>query len=188
MLVAITAASVISTETTSTTTEEDYQQMLEDAANEISRYLLVKERLGKYTNINGERQIEKIALWITPLVDQDFDMSQLTIELNNGESVMMLTYTGSNPMESNCIFEQSIWNSLNGSNFGLIPIIDLDDSIINYDTMNDASDNAWLVFKLPSGMTMNKYDEMIVKIIPSSGVAISLHLKASFSTKSIVQL
>jgi archaellin len=188
MLVAITAASVISTETTSTTTEEDYQQMLEDAANEVSRYLLVKEQMGKFSDIDGEKQIEKIILWITPLVKQDIDMSQLTIELNNGESVMVLTYVGSNQRESSSIFEQSIWNSLDGNNFGLISIIDLDESLVNNDAFNDASDNAYLAFKLPTGMTMSKYDEMIVKLVPSSGIARTLYLKAPMPMKSIVEL
>jgi len=188
MLVAITAASVLSEEATSTTTEEDYEQMLEDAVNEISRYLLVKEQLGKYSNFNGERQIEKIVLWITPLVEQDIDMSQLTIELNNGESLMMLTYSDSNSMESNSIFEQSIWDSLDGTNFALIPIIDLDDSLVNSDAFNDASDNAYLVFELPTGMTMSKYDEMVVKLVPSLGIARTLYLKVPFSTKNVVPL
>ena len=188
ILVAITAASVISTETTSTTTEEDYQQMLEDAANEVSRYILVKEQLGKFSNINAEKQIEKIVLWITPLVKQDIDMSQFTIELNNGDSVMILTYVDSNQMESNSMFEQSIWDNIDGTNFGVIPIIDLDESIVTNDVLNDASDNAYLAFKLPTGMTMNKYDEMIVKLVPSSGIARTLYLKAPMPMKSIVEL
>ena len=185
MLVAITAASVISTETTDTTTEEDYEQMLEDAANEVSRYLLVKDQLGRF---NEDQQIEKIVLWLTPLVEQDIDISQLTIELNNGESVMMLTYSGSNPRESNDIFEQSIWDDIDGTNFGLIPVIDLDDSLVNNNAFDDASDNAYLVFKLPTGMMMNKYDEMVVKLVPSSGIARTLYLKAPMPMKSIVEL
>lgn len=188
MLVAITAASVISEEATTTETEEDYQQMLEDAANEVSRYILVKEQMGKFSDINSERQIQKIILWITPLVDQDIDISQLTIELNNGESVMVLTYYDSNHIESNSIFEQSIWDNLDGTNFGLISIIDLDESLVNSDALNDASDNAYIAFKLPTGMTLSKYDEMVVKLVPSSGIARTLFLKVPFSTKNIVSL
>lgn len=187
MLITITVAGVVTDDTTSTTTEEDYEQMLEDAVNEISRYILIKEQLGKYSDINGELKIEKIVLWITPLVEQNTDLSELTIELNNGESVMLLTYYGnSNPRESSNIFEQSIWDNLNGTNFGFIPIVDLDDSIVNYNALNDASDNAYLVFKLPNEMTMSKYDEMVVKLIPSAGISRHIYLKAPMPMKSVI--
>jgi len=189
MLITVTVAGVVTDETTSTTTEEDYEQMLEDAVNEISRYILVKEILGKFSNINGERQIEKIFLWITPLFEQYIDLSQLTIELNNRESVMMLTYSGiSNPMESGDVFEQSIWDSLNGTNFGLISIIDLDDSIVNNAALDKAGDHVGVVLKLPNGMTMSKYDEMVLKLVLPVGVVRTLYLKVPFSTKSIVPL
>ena len=189
MLIAITAASVLTEETTSAPTDEDYEQMVEDAVNEISRYILVKEQIGKYSSIEGEQKIQKIVLWLTPLVSQDIDFSQMTIELINGESLMTLTYLGnSNPRENCNIFEHSIWDNLDGTNFALISIVDLDNSIVDYNTFNDASDNAYLVFKLPNDMAMNKYENMVVKLFPSSGVTRSIYIKAPIPINSVVTL
>ena len=187
MLIGITVASVITGENTGATTEEDYDQMTEEIIDEISTYIQIKDQKGKYCEINGERRIDKIALWVTPLVSQVIDVSQLTIQLNNGETVMFLVYDGNaENLESNSVFGHPIWNNIDGSNFGFISVIDLDGSLVDYDTINDCSDNAYVVFRLPNDMTMTKHEKLIVTLFPSTGITRTTILEAPLPIKPVV--
>jgi archaellin len=187
MLIGITVASIITGENTGTTTEENYDQMTEEVIDEISTYIQIKDQKGKYYEINGKQRIEKIALWISPLVTQEINVSQLTIQLNNGETVMFLMYNGNaENLESSSIFGHPIWNNMDGSNFGFISIIDLDGSLVDYNTINDCSDNAYVVFKLPSDMTMLKNEKLIVTLFPSTGITRTTILEAPLPIKTVV--
>ena len=187
MLIGITVASVITGENTGATTEENYDQMTEEIIDEISTYIQIKDQKGKYSEINGERRIDKIALWISPLVSQVIDVSQLTIQLNNGETVMFLVYDGNaENLESNSVFGHPIWNNIDGSNFGFISVIDLDGSLVDYDTINDCSDNAYVVFRLPNDMTMTKHEKLIVTLFPSTGITRTTILEAPLPIKPVV--
>jgi len=187
MLTGVTVASVINGETTGTTTEQDYEQIIEEAIDEISTIILIKDQKGKVNEINGERTVDKIALYITPLVSQEIDMSNLNIQLNNGETLMFLSYDGNaENLGSNSIFGHPIWNDIDGSNFGFISIIDLDGSLVNFDSLNDCSDNAYLVFELPEDMTLAKHDKLTITLFPSTGISNTAVLKTPLLIDSIV--
>ena len=187
ILIGITVASVILGDAVGTTTEEDYDQLLEETIDEISTYLLIKDQKGKYYDISGEQRIEKIALWITPLVSQEIDISQLTIQLYNGETVRILTYNGNAEyLESNLLFEHSIWSNITGDNFGFISIIDLDGSLVGYNAINEDSDNAYVLIRLPEDMTLAKRESIIVTLFPSTGITRTTVLKAPLPIKSVV--
>lgn len=186
LLVAITVTSVVTEETTNTTTEYNYEEITEEVIKEITSYIQIKDQKGKYTNINGEQKINKIAILISPLVSQNIELPQLTIQLDNGETIRILTYYKSSKLSQQSIFEHNIWNSINGTNYGLITICDTDNSITDYNLINENSDNAYLVFKLPSDMTMNKHDKLIVTLFPASGITKTIILKAPLPIKPIV--
>jgi len=187
LLIGITVASVVTDQTTGTTTEYDVDQMTDEIINEITSYMQIKDQKGKFTEINGEQRIEKIAFLISPLLSQDIDLSQLTIQLDNGDVVRMLNYDGNaDNLNSQSIFEHDIWNSINGDNFGFITICDLDESIVDFDLINENSDNAYLVLKLPSDMTMKKYDKILVTMFPSTGIITSIFLKAPMPMSSVI--
>ena len=187
LLISMTVASVITDDTTDVTTEYDLDQMTNEIINEITSYIQIKDQKGKFFEINGKQRITKIALLISPLVSQNIDLSQLTLQLDNGETVRILTYDGNaRNLDSQSIFEHDIWTSLNGSNFGFISICDLDNSIVGHDLINENSDNAYLIFKLPSDMSMEKYDEMVVTLFPSSGITTHVILKAPMPMKSVI--
>ena len=116
MLTGVTVASVIDGETTETTTEQDYEQIVEEAIDEISTIILIKDQKGKVNEINGERRVDKLALYITPLVTQEIDISTMNIQLNNGETLGFLSYDGNaEDLGSNSIFKHPIWNDMDGS-------------------------------------------------------------------------
>ena len=185
LLIAITVASVINGDSSSsTTTEQDIDQMTQEVIDELSSYIQIRDQKGYK---NGEQRIEKIAILISPLVTQDIDVTQLTIQLDNGETVSILNYDGNTTnLESSSLFEHTIWNNLNGANFGFISIVDLDDSLLDYDVINDYSDNAYVIFKLPSSMTIEKYDTLMVTLFPSTGITRTTELFAHFSTRSVI--
>ena len=186
-LIGITVADVISGDTTDSISDQQLEQMTEEAIDELSSYILIKDQIGKYIDICGELKIEKIALWITPLVTQNIDVSQLTIQINDGNSVVLLKFgNNSENLGSNSIFDNIVWNDLNGSNFGFISIIDMDKSLVDYNTLNDCSDNAYVVFKLPDSISFKKHDKIVVTLFPSTGITRSIELKAPLPIKSVV--
>jgi archaellin len=186
-LIGITVADLISGDPNGGTSEQQLEQMTEETIEELSSYILVKDQLGKYNKLNGELKIEKIALWVTPLVSQLIDVSQLTIQINDGESIQFLKYTNkSENLGTNSLFENIIWNRLNGSNFGFISVIDMDDSLVNFHTLNDCSDNAYVVFSLPDSISFKKHNKLIVTLFPSTGITRSIELKAPLPIKSVV--
>ena len=186
LLIGMTVASVITDDTTDVTTEYDLDQMTNEIINEITSYIQIKDQKGKFSEINGEQRIIKVAILISPLVSQNIDLSHMTLQLDNGKTVRILTYATAEHLNSQSIFEHDVWDSLNESNFGFITICDLDNSIVDYNSINENSDNAYLVFKLPSDMSMEKYDEVVVTLFPSSGITTHTILKAPMPMKSVI--
>ena len=104
MLVTITAAGVMTESTTDVTTDiQDIDQLTQEVIDEISTYLQIKDQKGKFYQINDEYRIKKIAILVSPLVSQEIDMTQLTIQLDNGENVRILSYDSSAKLAFHCI-------------------------------------------------------------------------------------
>ena len=188
MLIVVTVAAVLSEETNTTSTEEqDLEQMTQEIIDEITSYIQIKDQKGKYYKTDNVQKIQKIALLISPLVSQNIDMTQLTIQIDNGEMVRMLYYnSASAKIGSQSLFEHTLWDDINAENFGLISIMDLDESITNYQVLNENRDNAYLIFKLPTDMQMSKYDTIKVTLFPSSGIKRTTILKAPMPMKSVI--
>jgi len=187
LLIAITVSSVMTEQATSTTTDYDIDQMTDEIINEITSYLQIKDQKGKYVDIDGEKRIQKIAILISPLVSQEIDLSQLTIQLDNGEIVRMLEYTNiADKINQQTLFEHNMWDILDGNSYSFITISDLDNSIVEYNILNENSDNAYLIFKLPSDMTLKKYDQLTVTLFPSSGITKIISLKAPMPMRSVI--
>ena len=186
LLIGITVTSVITEGTTDTTTEYNYEEITKEVIKEITSYLQIKDQKGKYTNTNGEQKIEKIAIMISPLVSQNIDLTQLTIQLDNGQIIRVLKYYQSSKLSQQSLFEHKLWNSINGTNYALLTICDIDNSITNYNLINENSDNAYLIFKLPPDMMMSKYDKLLVTLFPSSGITKTTILKAPMPMKPVI--
>jgi len=187
ILIGITTASVLTDSNTIFTEETNLDKITNEVIDEISTYIQIKDLKGKFYEIDGVKKIQKIAILISPLVSQEITLSKLLIQLNNGESLKILTYSSyAKSLEKNSIFEHNIWNNLGEENFGFIGISDLDDSLVNYDTINDYSDNVYIVFKLPKDMALAKHEKIIVTLFPSNGIKRVIELKAPLPIKSVV--
>jgi len=186
LLVGITVTSVITEGTSDTTTECNYEEITDELIKEITSYLQIKDQKGKYTNINEEQKIEKIAILLSPLVSQNIDLTKLTIQLDNGQTIKILKYYKSSKLTQQSLFEHKLWVTLNGTNYALLTICDTDNLIANYNLINENSDNAYLIFKLPPDMMMKKYDTLKVTLFPSSGITKTTILKAPMPMKPVI--
>jgi len=190
ILLGVVLASVIiglTSETTSATEKQNYEHIVDETIDELAIYIQIRDQKGKYYKIDDEYKIQKIALLISPLVSQDIDVTGLTIMLDNGENIRVLYYNGnSENLDSNTLFEHIIWDGLNSNEFSFITIIDDDNSIVNFNTINDYCDNAYLIFKLLPDMQLCKKDKMIITLFPSTGIDRTIFLEAPPALTSVV--
>jgi archaellin len=186
IVIAATATSVINNKN-SGISEDNIEHMLDDVLNEITTYIQIKDKIGKYYTTNGQRQIEKIALLIKPLVSQNIDISDLTIKLCNGEDIKILTYSGnSRYIGSQKLFDHEIWGKITPNNFGLIVLSDRDDSLDSHNVLN--KDMAYIIIQLSEDFAMRKGETMMVTLIPLSGTTITFELEAPLPMSKIVDL
>ena len=191
VLLGATAASVILSETDGSTPEDDLaelaDQVLDETIDEITTYIQIQDRYGKFYGENGQQKIEKIALEIKSLVSKNIDMSDLIIKLNNGEVIRTLYYSYSvESIGSNSVFEHPIWDNIDENSFGLIVIHDNDNSLVNYSAITENSDRAYLIIRLPDDMAMSKGETLSVKLVPAVGITRSIELKAPLPIKPVI--
>jgi archaellin len=151
ILIGATAASVIMSVSVNKP-QENYEEILEETIDEISTYIQIKDVLGEYNSATEEgkynlateeKYIQKIAILIKPLFSIDIDASELMIKLNNGKQIKMLYYNRqAKYISSNSLFEHTLWTTMRSTNFDFIVLLDKDQSIINYGTINDKTDIA----------------------------------------------
>jgi len=185
LLVSIVAASVITNGSGSTTSEQDVEEILNDVLDEISTYIQIKDKIGKYYTTNGIARIEKIAILIKPLISIDIDISQLNIKLCDGNTVKILSYSGNAEfLESNSLFEHPIWSNLDENNFGFLALLDKDRSLVDHDILNE--DMAYIIIKIPSDFSLTKKETITMTLFPESGIERVITLKAPPPLKPIV--
>ena len=188
ILIGATAASVIMGDT-GEDSEENYEEILNEALDEISTYIQIRDVLGKYYPVEEDQHIQKIAILIKPLFSINIDASELMIKLNNGQQIKMLYYNRQAEfIESHSLFEHPIWNNMTDTNFSFIVILDKDRSIRDYDTINDNTDMAYIVIKLSEGFTMEKGDTLEITLFPSTGITRIITVEAPMPMKQIVSL
>jgi len=193
ILLGVVAVSVLSDSTTSTNSEQDlvelYDQIVDESVDEISTYIKIPDRLGKYYGEPQKQKIEKIALMIKPLVSIDIDISELTIEICNGEKVRILSFNGeTDKIGSQSLFEHYLWDKIKEDCYSFIVTHDKDNSIIDYKTINKNSDMGFIIIKLPSDFQMKKGDVLLVSLFPGTGITRNIALVAPLPIKSVVNL
>lgn len=194
ILMGTIAASVVMGETNGSSPEDDLaeltEQTLDDALNEILPYIQIKERYGKYYGEPQQQKINKIAFGIKELVSVNINLAYLNIILNDGENIVILENSGIIEIfGSNSLFAHPIWDTIPDNTYGLIVTHDNDNSIIDYNTINENTDRIYIVFKLPNtpiNMEMSNGDSIIVKLVPLTGNSRTIELKAPLPMKSIV--
>jgi len=191
ILIGATAASVMISETNGSSPEDDLaeiaDQVVDESLDEITTYIDIRERYGKFYGAPGQLKIEKIALSIRSFISKTIDISNISISLNNGEMIKTLTYSEESKLiGSNSVFEHPIWDNITVNLFGLIVTRDIDNSLIDFHAITQSSDSAYLIIKLPEDMALSKGESIIVNIIPANGIIRSIELKAPMPIKRVI--
>jgi archaellin len=189
LLIAATVTSVMTGENSENFTIIDIEKMVNDAAIETSTYIQIKDTMGKFESIDNKQRIQKIAILIKPLFSIDVDVSDLIIKLSN-EKVIKLLQNGKQPqfINSNTLFEHTIWTNMNSNIFNFIVVLDKDKSLLNYNIINDNTDTAYIILKLSDDFAMKKGDSMTITLFPSRGVTRTISLEAPMPMNTIVSL
>ena len=196
ILLGVAAWSALSSEpeiNSTDTTDEDilelYTQVVDESINEITTYLKIIDKLGKFYGVPHQQKIEQIAIMIKPLLSNEIDISELTIKLCDGNTVRILSYSGNSAfIGSQSLFGHSLWNDLSENTFGFIVTHDKDSSIVNYNTINKNTDMAYIVIKLSEDLYMEKGDTILVSLFPGSGIQKTTILEAPLPMSSVVSL
>jgi archaellin len=187
-LIATTASSIIDPNSDDIT-EEDIEKMIKESVDDIASYINIDEILAKYEIIDQYRQIKKISIQITPLFTKQINIEDMIIELNDGNQIITqyFKYNYGN-LRDYTLFNQPIWDNLNESSFSICSILDKDESINKYNSLNDHTDRAYLLIKIPNDMMIQKGDNLKISIYPSTGVIKTLSLNIPFSIDPIVNV
>ncbi len=194
MLILITTFTVLSENSEGDTySEDELIQILEKAADEsvdeITTYLKIPYRIGKYSGTAHNQKIQQLALMIKPLLSKDINLSEITITITNGENIKIKNFNGYvNKTENYPIFEHPIWNNVTNNDFAIISTHDKDDSILKHKMFNKNTDQIFLILKLSEDFQMKKGDEIILRLSPASGIHRTITLNAPLPMKKIVEL
>ena len=188
LLIAATVASVIMGDSEDLS-EQDLEEMVNDAVDEISTYIQIKDVMGKYCSTEGEQRIQQIAVLIKSLFSVDMDASELLIKLCNGERIKMLRYgKQAEFIYSSSLFEHPTWNNMRGDTFNFVVTLDKDRSLVDHNIINDNTDMAYITIKLSEEFAMKKGDTMIITLFLSRGVTRTITVKAPLPIKQLVSL
>ena len=192
ILIGVVAMSVISSGSGDMSREdlvEFYDQVVDESVDEITTYLQITDKLGKYYGAPHQQKIEKIAIMVKPLVSIDIDVSELTIKICDGNTVKILNCSGNAAyIGSQSLFGHSLWDEITENTFGFIVTHDKDNSLVDYNTINKNSDMAYIIIKLSEDFYMEKGDIMVVSLFPGSGIKRTTILEALLPMKSVVSL
>jgi archaellin len=166
----------------------DYKKIVEDTVDGITSYLQIKEVLGKYYTLNNEKYIQKIAILIKPLYSTDIDISHLTMQITDGKQIQFLIYNGNkDSISTSSLFDYpSPKEEENG--FYLFVVHDTDESIIQYDTINDNTDLVYLVIQLTKDIILTKGEKLQISLLPQTGTIKSITVEAPLPMQQIVTL
>jgi len=142
IFIALTATSMITTETTSS--EEDLEQYVDDAINEITSYLKIQEVYATYSE-QSPYHLTKLAILATPLFHQEINLSTWIIQVQTNNALTIYTYNQtSSPLEEASVFTHDQWNTLGPHHFGILSIQDKDNSLLMYHSFSEPNDLAFL--------------------------------------------
>lgn len=188
ILIGAVSASVIITDSP-ITSEEDLTKITDEILDELCSYLQIKQIVGKYQTIQGQQRINKIAILIKPLVSQTIDLSHMTLELSDGNNYRILFYNGTaGSIRSQSLFEHPTWNNLTNGTYGLLSTIDDDNSIITTHKINDYTDMAFIIIKLPDNAALTQDTQLVLTLRPSPGIGRTVTLEAPLPIKNVVTL
>ncbi len=188
ILIGATAASVIM-DGKGDISEEDYTQMVNEVVDELSNYIKINDVVGKYDEVHGNYQIQKLAIMIRPLISTQVDTSVMTIKISDGEHLYILFPTGQVALiGTRSLFDNPLWENTPQGTFSFISIIDDDSFLIDHHVINKNTDTQFIIINLPRDVIMRYGDIMEITLIPAPGTQRTLSLEAPLPTTHVVSL
>jgi archaellin len=185
IFIALTATSMITTQTTSS--QQDIQQYVDDALYEITSYIQINNVYATYSK-QAPYQLEKIAIFASPFFRQDIDLSTYIIQIQTESNIHLYTYNNTiSPLESTGVFSQSQWDLLTNQHFGIISIQDTDQSLLSHHSFSEPSDTAAFTMQVDD-LCITKGDYVTILISPGAGVEKTISFKAPLPTRTVVNL
>ncbi len=169
--------------------QKDLEQMIETISTKYTTYVHIEEILGQYSQTSTNRRIQKIAILIEPLFTTTIDLSQIAIKINTGTTVQILYHTGTTqPIQNSCLFSHPLWNTLSDHSFSSIVIHDADNSLTDYNILNDHTDLAYILIKIPDELYLTNGDHLSITFLLPTGIIRTITFDIPFSTQQIIPL
>jgi len=183
--IALTATSMITSETTSS--EEDLQQYVDDAINELTSYIKIQQIYGSFTN-EAPYHLSKIVIQATPLFQKEINLSTWIIQIQTISDLKIYTINRNvSSIGSSSVFSHDQWNNLTSNNYGVISILDTDESLEKYQSFSEPSDIAFFTL-LVNDLSIGKGDEVTIVISPGIGIKKTITFKVPLPMKQVVKL
>ena len=113
------------------------------------------------------------------MFSKEINMSDLTIKITGEEDISIFYYSGNAEIVgAKGVFNHPIWEKQEEYTFSYIVIKDSDNSLVDYNIINDNTDIAFITLKLPNSLAMSKKETITVELIPGVGTTRILDLKA----------
>ena len=161
--------------------------MIDESIEEITKYIQITDKIGKYYGPSHQKEIQKIAIMIKPFFSNEIDISELTIKISNFKSVKILSYSGhAQPIDTNHLFTHPVWNNIDENTFGFIATHDTDNSLSDYNILNKNTDMAYIIITLSPDFYMKKGDIITVQLFLTSGIIKTVNLEAPLPMRSII--
>lgn len=188
ILIGAAAGSVIINNTQSAS-NQDLTQITNEAIDEITTYFQIKNVVGKYENIQGRECIQKIAIFIKPLVSVQIDIAKINLMISSGDDLRILSFSGQVArINSSSLFTHPLWDSMDESSFSLISTVDDDCSMTDFHIINKNTDMAFIILKLPPTAPLFYGGSLQITLIPSPGNECTITLEPPLPTSHVVSL
>lgn len=177
---------MITTETKDS--QEQFQQYLKDALDEISTYLQIENAYGEYSS-SSPPKLTKIAILVSPFFHGTLDISQWVLQIHTPYALHIQTYNRSIAnLDSYTVFTHPLWDNLQTNTFGVISIQDLDNSLTKHHVFTDTTDQAFIIILLEESNGILKGEHVTIALTPGSGIKKTIEFTAPLPIRSIVSL
>lgn len=185
LFIALTATSMITTETA--TSQEDLEQYVDDAINELTSYLKIQHVYGMYSQ-EKPYHLTKIAILATPLFHQEINLSTWLIQLQTKTDLQLYTYNYTvSTLESSSVFTDTFWDQLDTTHFGILSIQDKDESLTTYHSFTEPNDIAFFTLSIED-LKISKGEKVTLFLSPGTGIEKTITFQTPLPTKTVVNL
>lgn len=163
---------------------QDVEKLINDITEDVMTYIEIKGIIGRYNGTGEKREIDKILILMKLLFDGSINVSDLKVGVDDGKSMILMGYNGFATLQgSGSLFDIAVW----GKGFGLIVILDRDNSICEESIINHG-DVFFMAIELPSSFHVKAGDDFRIYVVPPSGTIRMMDIYAPFSCSTDIVL